>query len=97
MMPTFLDYGVLNGHALLMLEQLLGHVFMPLFSHHAQVSSKNDQLNVFVADGINSVGDYNSPPGGCRLYVSVCLYVCVSPLFFTFHDWITSKRFELSG
>ena len=45
---------------------------------------------VFVADGINSVGDYNSSPGGCRLYVYV------SPLFFTFHDWITSKRFELS-
>ena len=21
---------------------------------------------IFVADGINSVGDYNSPPGGCR-------------------------------
>ena len=37
LMPTFLDFGVLNGHALLMLEQLLGHVFMPLFSHHAQV------------------------------------------------------------
>ena len=49
----------------------------------------------FVADGINSVGDYNSPPGGCRLSVCVCL--CVSPLFFTFHDGITSKRFELSG
>ena len=45
----------------------------------------------FVADGINSVGDYNSPPGGCR----VCL--CLSPLFFMFHDGITSKRFELSG
>ena len=27
---------------------------------------------IFVADGINSVGDYNSPPGGCRLYV--CMY-----------------------
>ena len=58
---------------------------------------------IFVADGINSVGDYNSPPGGCRLSVcvclcvSVCVSVCVSPLFFTFHDWITSKRFELSG
>ena len=51
--------------------------------------------SVLVADGINSVGDYNSPPGGCRL--SVCLSVCLSPLFFTFHDWITSKRFELSG
>ena len=50
---------------------------------------------LFVADGINSVGDYNLPPGGCRLYV--CMYVCVSPLFFTFHDGITSKRFELSG
>ena len=49
----------------------------------------------FVPDGINSVGDYNSPPGGCRL--SVCVCVSVSPLFFTFHDWITSKRFELSG
>ena len=51
----------------------------------------------FVADGINSVGDYNSPPGGCRRRrrrrrrrVSVCPH-----LFFTFHDWITSKRFEL--
>ena len=52
-------------------------------------------IEIFVADGINSVGDYNSPPGGCRL--SVCLCVCLSPLFFTFHDWITSKRFELSG
>ena len=31
---------------------------------------------IFVADGINSVGDYNSPPGGCRL--CVCLCVCVS-------------------
>ena len=50
-------------------------------------------LLFFVADGINSVGDYNSPPGGCRVFV--CLFV--SPLFFTFHDWITSKRFELLG
>ena len=32
---------------------------------------------VFVADGINSVGDYNSPPGGCRLYVCMCV-----PTFF---------------
>ena len=47
----------------------------------------------FVADGINSVGDYNSSPGGCRL--CVCLSVCVSPLFFTFRNGITSKRFEL--
>ena len=34
---------------------------------------------IFVADGINSVGDYNSSPGGCRL--CVCLFVCV-PTFF---------------
>jgi len=49
---------------------------------------------LFVADGINSVGDYNSSRVGV-----VCLSVCVSvsPLFFMFHDWITSKRFELSG
>ena len=33
-------------------------------------------LNLFVADGINSVGDYNSSPGGCRLCV------CLSPPFF---------------
>ena len=38
-------------------------------------------MSFFVADGINSVGDYNSPPGGCRLYVCVCLYVC--PHFFS--------------
>ena len=38
-----------------------------------------------------SLTEYNSPPGGCR--VSVCL--CVSPPFFTFYDGITSKRFEL--
>ena len=30
--------------------------------------------------------------GGCCLSVCVCL--CVSPLFFTFHDWITFKRFK---
>ena len=36
---------------------------------------------VFVPDRINSVGDYNSPPGGCRLSVCVCLCVCV-PTFF---------------
>ena len=36
---------------------------------------------IFVADGINSVGDYNSSPGGCRL--SVCLCVCVCPHFFS--------------
>ena len=37
-------------------------------------------LFFFVADGINSVGDYNSPPGGCRRRrrrVSVCV-----PTFF---------------
>jgi hypothetical protein len=44
LMPTYLDYGVLNGHALLMLEQLLGQVFMPLFSHHAQKNDLVDQL-----------------------------------------------------
>ena len=33
--------------------------------------------DIFVADGINSVGDYNSPLGGCRL----CLFVFV-PTFF---------------
>ena len=33
----------------------------------------------FVADGINSVGDYNSSPGGCCLSVSVC----VCPHFFS--------------
>ena len=49
----------------------------------------------FVADGINSVGDYNFSPSGCRLCVCVCVSVCLSPLFFTFHDGITSKRFEL--
>ena len=37
------------------------------------------RLAFFVADGINSVGDYNSPPGGCRL--SVCVSVC--PHFFS--------------
>ena len=39
-------------------------------------------LHFFVADGINSVGDYNSSPGGCRLSVcvSVCLCVCVSQI-----------------
>ena len=49
---------------------------------------------LFVADGINSVGDYNLPPGGCRRRR---VSVFVSPPFFRFHDWITSKRFELSG
>ena len=39
----------------------------------------NSRVFIFVADGINSVGDYNSPPGGCRL--SVCL--CVCPHFFS--------------
>ena len=34
----------------------------------------------FVADGINSVGGYNSPPGGCRLYVCV-------PTFFHVLRW----------
>ena len=34
-----------------------------------------DRTKIFVADGINSVGDYNSPPGGCRL--------CVCPHFFS--------------
>jgi len=38
------------------------------------------KVSVFVADGINSVGDYNSPPGGCRVFVSVS--VCV-PTFFS--------------
>ena len=37
-------------------------------------------VEIFVADGINSVGDYNSPPGGCRVFVCLCL--CVSPPFF---------------
>ena len=37
-----------------------------------------------------SVGDYNS-----RWVGVVCLSVSVSPFFFTFHDEITSKRFEL--
>ena len=39
---------------------------------------------IFVADGINSVGDYNSPPGGCRR--RVCLFVCV-PTFFQVSRW----------
>ena len=61
------------------------------------VSEASDTLfYIFVADGINSVGDYNSPPGGCRRRRRR-VSVFVSPLFFTFHDWITSKRFELSG
>ena len=41
---------------------------------------------VFVPDGIYSVGDYFAMGG--------CLSVCV-PVFFKFHDWVTSKRFEL--
>ena len=39
----------------------------------------SELYNLFVADGINSVGDYNSPPGGCRRR-RVC--VCV-PTFFS--------------
>ena len=34
----------------------------------------------FVADGINFVGDYNSPPGGCRRRRRVSVFV--SPPFF---------------
>ena len=52
----------------------------------------NDCQLLFVPDGIYSVGDYNSPLGGCRRRVFVCL---CPHLFFTFHDGITSKRFEL--
>ena len=37
-----------------------------------------------VADGINSVGDYSSSPGGCRLCLCVC--VCV-PTFFHVSRW----------
>ena len=37
---------------------------------------------VFVADGINSVGDYNSSPGGCRR--RVCVRV---PTFFHVSRW----------
>ena len=45
---------------------------------------------VFVPDGINSVGDYNS-----RWVGVVVVVVCLSPLLKKFHDGISSKRFEL--
>ena len=48
------------------------------YKHRA--NSMKSIMYVFVADGINSVGDYNSPPGGCRVFVSVS--VSVSPPFF---------------
>ena len=41
-----------------------------------ELSSTLSSSLFFVADGINSVGDYNSSQGGCRL--SVCLCVCLS-------------------
>ena len=41
-------------------------------------------LLLFVADGINSVGDYNSSPGGCPLCVCVCVSV---PTFFHVSRW----------
>ena len=67
----------------------------PMPKSPRSLSDIQSLVMIFVADGINSVGDYNSPPGGCRLSVCVCVCVSVSPLFFTFHDGITSKRFEL--
>ena len=84
--PMFLLISVRMERYLLFFPFFLLFLFLILFL----------VLFLFVADGINSVGDYNSPPGGCRL--SVCLFVCVCPhLFFTFHDWITSKCFKLSS
>ena len=43
-----------------------------------------NEFRFFVADGINSVCDYNSSPGGCHLCVSVCLSV---PTFFHVSRW----------
>ena len=37
-----------------------------------QLRIKTQKDLIFVADKINSVGDYNSSPGGCRLSVCMC-------------------------
>ena len=50
---------------------------------------------LFVPNGINSIGDYNLRWVGVCLSVCLFMCLCVSPLFFTFHDGITSERFEL--
>ncbi|XP_051888343.1 dynein axonemal heavy chain 10 [Pristis pectinata] len=34
LMPKMLEFGMLNGHSLLMLHQILTQVFMPLLAHH---------------------------------------------------------------
>ncbi|XP_053327864.1 dynein axonemal heavy chain 10 [Spea bombifrons] len=47
-LPMFLEYGMLNGHTLLMLKQVFSQVFMPLLSYNqhknGDVSSQLDQL-----------------------------------------------------
>ena len=56
-------------------------------SGHRLKNVSQAEKMIFVANGINSVGDYNSSPGGCRRRrrLSVCLTVCVSvcPHFFS--------------
>ncbi|XP_076453104.1 dynein axonemal heavy chain 10-like [Babylonia areolata] len=32
MLPAYFEFGILNGHSLIMLEQIIGQVFMPLLS-----------------------------------------------------------------
>ena len=51
-----------------------------------EIEEKDIKPDVFVADGINSVGDYNSSPGGCRLSECVSVCVCV-PTFFHVSRW----------
>uniref|UniRef100_A0A2C9JWZ0 AAA+ ATPase domain-containing protein n=1 Tax=Biomphalaria glabrata TaxID=6526 RepID=A0A2C9JWZ0_BIOGL len=43
-LPSYFEYGVLNGHSLLMLEQIITLVYMPLLSHNQHRSSGGENL-----------------------------------------------------
>ncbi|CAH2295752.1 dynein heavy chain 10, axonemal [Pelobates cultripes] len=65
-MPMFLEYGILNGHSLMMLKQVFAQVFMPLLSYNqhknGDISTQLDQPQPEGSDEEPDDRDVNKEP-----------------------------------
>ncbi|KAG9487629.1 hypothetical protein GDO78_007442 [Eleutherodactylus coqui] len=71
-MPMFLEYGILNGHYLLMLKQVFSQVFMPMLSYNEH-KSKDISLQEDQDQQIGSPEESPKPEGPNMVSTSVQL------------------------